>query len=271
MNPQDPESNALETSVRNEPQPVAAAAAAVPAVVANAGPLVRVLFADDEEQFRVGLARRLERAGFSCVQAVNGSEALQRLGESEFDVMLADIDMPGNQRLELLASIPPASAVPTVLLTGRPAVETAARSVEYRVAAYLLKPPEFEELCRVLRTAAQEGRDLRRLRDSRTRLQHWEQELAHLQRLLAQPSAEARSTAMRSYLRVTLRNLVVSLVELENLLISDAADATGSRAVERQELLGALRKTVSVLEKTKGQFKSKELGDLRKEIEALLP
>jgi DNA-binding NtrC family response regulator len=133
-------------------------------------------------------------------------------------VLLADIDMPGNQHLELLANMPPAAAVPTILLTGRPAVETAARSVEYRVAAYLLKPPEFEELCRVLRSAAQEGRDLRRLRDSRTRLQHWEQELAHLQRLLAQPSAEARTTAMRSYLRVTLRNLVVSLVELENLL-----------------------------------------------------
>jgi CheY-like chemotaxis protein len=39
-----------------------------------------VLFADDEEQFRVGLARRLERAGFTCVQAVNGADALKRLG-----------------------------------------------------------------------------------------------------------------------------------------------------------------------------------------------
>lgn len=263
MNPQESESTPKEN-----PDPNVAHA---PSGIPEAGPLVRVLFADDEEQFRVGLARRLERAGFTCVQAVNGADALKRLGESEFDVMLADIDMPGNQHLELLANMPAAAAVPTILLTGRPAVETAARSVEYRVAAYLLKPPEFEELCRVLRTAAQEGRDFRRLRDSRTRLQHWEQELAHLQRLLTQPSAEGRTTAMRSYLRVTLRNLVVSLVELENLLISDSADAAGSRAVERQELLGALRKTVSVLEKTKGQFKSKELGDLRKEIEAILP
>lgn len=57
----------------------------------------------------------------------------------------------------------------------------------------------------------------------------------------------------------------------ENLLISDAAEAAGSRAVEGKELLGALRKDVGVLEKTKGQFKSKELGDLSKQIEAILP
>ena len=232
---------------------------------------IRVLFADDEEQFRIGLARRLERAGFDCELAVNGQDALRLLQEREFDVLLADIDMPGNQHLEMLGKIPAGSAIPTILLTGRPAVETAARSVEYRVAAYLLKPPEFEDLCRVLRSAAAEGADLRRVRESRNRLQNWEQELGQLQRLLAQPSAAERSSAMRSYLRITLRNLVVSLVELENLLNSDTEGAGGAKAVERQSLLAALRRTVAVLEKTKGQFKSKELGDLRKEIELLLP
>ena len=231
-------------------------------------PRIRVLFADDEEQFRIGLARRLERAGFDCTLVVNGHEALQRLQDGEFDVLLADIDMPGNQDLELLARIPAGSAIPTILLTGRPAVETAARSVEYRVAAYLLKPPEFGELCRVLRAAAEEGANLRRVRENRARLQNWEQELEQLQRLLTQPSAAERSSAMRSYLRITLRNLVISLVELENLLNADSEG--GARVVERQAILTTLRKTVSVLEKTKGQFKSKELGDLRKEIETLL-
>ena len=244
----------------------------VPATaIASEASRIRVLFADDEEQFRIGLARRLERAGFDCELAVNGQDALRLLQEREFDVLLADIDMPGNQNLEMLGKIPAGSAIPTILLTGRPAVETAARSVEYRVAAYLLKPPEFEDLCRVLRSAAAEGADLRRVRESRNRIQNWEQELGQLQRLLAQPSAAERSSAMRSYLRITLRNLVVSLVELENLLNSDAEGAGGAKAVERQALLAALRRTVAVLEKTKGQFKSKELGDLRKEIELLLP
>lgn len=241
------------------------------ASVASEGPQVRVLFADDEEQFRTGLSRRLERAGFACELVTNGQDALRLLQEREFDVLLADIDMPGNQNLEMLGKIPTASAIPTVLLTGRPAVETAARSVEYRVAAYLLKPPDFEELCRVLRAAAVEGGNLRRVRESRARLQNWEQELGQLQHLLIQPSAAERTSAMRSYLRITLRNLVVSLVELENLLNSDAEGAGGSKVVERQALLAALQKTVAVLEKTKGQFKSKELGDLRREIEALLP
>ena len=60
-------------------------------------PRIRVLFADDEEQFRIGLARRLERAGFDCTLVVNGHEALQRLQDGEFDVLLARISscLPG--------------------------------------------------------------------------------------------------------------------------------------------------------------------------------
>lgn len=230
----------------------------------------RVLFADDEEQFRDGLARRLQRAGFACDQAANGPEALRLLGETEYDVLLADIDMPGNQRLELLERIPSAATLPTVLLTGRPAVETAARSVSLRVAAYLVKPPDFGELCRLLTQAATEQRERRFLSESRARLQNWDQEVARLQRILEQPVAEDRAVTMHSYLRLTLRNLVVSLVELEGFLNLHGARAGANEAIERQELVGALRKTVAVLEKTKGQFKSKDLGELRKDLETLL-
>lgn len=231
----------------------------------------RILFADDEAPFRIGLSRRLVRVGFQCDTVANAAEALARLAVHEYDVLLADIDMPGNQRLELLGDITAvAPMMPTVLLTGRPAVETAARSVALRVAAYLVKPPDFDELCKVLAAAAQEHRERRTLAEGRLRLQNWEKEVARLQSLLEQPASQGRHAAMRSYLRLTLRNLVVGLVELENLLADDGAGSGAGQAIERQELVNAMRKTVAVLEKTKGQFKSKELGELRKELEALL-
>ncbi len=75
---------------------------------------------------------------------------------------------------------------------------------------------------------------------------------------------------MQSYLRLTLRHLVVGLVELEHLLIHDGERLGADQAAEKQELLNAVRKTVGVLQKTKDHFKSKELGELRKELETLL-
>jgi hypothetical protein len=63
---------------------------------------------------------------------------------------------------------------------------------------------------------------------------------------------------------------VVSLIELENLLIQEGEQLGTNRALEKQELLNALRKTVGVLQKTKDHFKSKELGDLRKDLQTLL-
>jgi hypothetical protein len=62
----------------------------------------------------------------------------------------------------------------------------------------------------------------------------------------------------------------VSLIELENLLIQEGEQLGTNRALEKQELLNALRKTVGVLQKTKDHFKSKELGDLRKDLQTLL-
>jgi hypothetical protein len=148
-------------------------------------------------------------------------------------------------------------------------VETAARSVKLKVAAYLVKPPDFGELCQVLAAAAREHRQLRLLQASRSRLQNWEQEVARLQGLWEQPAEAGRRAAMQSYLRLTLRNLVLGLVELENLLADESA-AGGGRLLERHDLLAALRKTIGVLERTRGHFKSKELGELRKELEQLL-
>jgi YesN/AraC family two-component response regulator len=156
------------------------------------------------------------------------------------------------------------------LLTGDPTVATASRSVRLRVTAYLTKPPDIEELCRLLASAVAERRSLRVLKDSRQRLHDWDREIERLQKLLQQTPAPDRQASMQSYLRLTLRHLVVSLIELENLLIQEGEQLGTNRALEKQELLNALRKTVGVLQKTKDHFKSKELGDLRKDLQTLL-
>lgn len=230
-----------------------------------------ILFADDDALFREGLGKRLVKAGFACAYAGTTAEAVALLRGGTFDVLLSDINMPGNAGLELIESLPGImEGLPVVLLTGRPTMETATRSVRLRVAAYLTKPPDFEELCAVLKAAALEARGLRLLKEQRHRLQDWDRELERMQRLLRQTPAEQRHSTMHGYVRLTLRNLIVGLVELENLLIQDGEQLGTAQALEKQELLNAVRKTVNVLAKTKDHFKSKDLGQLRKELEELI-
>jgi YesN/AraC family two-component response regulator len=217
------------------------------------------------------LGKRLTRAGFDCDFAGSAAEAIEALRAKEYDVLLSDIHMPGNTGLELIESIPSVSAgLPIILLTGYPTVETASRSVQLHITAYLSKPPDFEELCRLLRAAVAEHRNLRVLKDSRQRLHDWDREIEHVQQLLQQTAVAGREIAMQSYLRLTLRHLAVSLIELENLLIHEGGRLGTDQAVEKQEFRNAVRMTVGVLQKTKDHFKSKELGELRKELETLL-
>jgi CheY-like chemotaxis protein len=233
--------------------------------------LGRILFADDDEPMRSSLGKCLVRMGFECDFADSGEQAIERLRSKTYDVLLSDIQMPGNDDLELIENIAGVSeGLPVILLTGDPSVATATRSVRLRVTAYLTKPPDVEELCRLLRAAVEESRNLRVLKDNRQRIQDWDREIVRLQKLLQQSPAAGRQAAMQGYVRLTLRNLVVSLIELENLLIHDGERLGTDAAVQTLELFNALRKTVGVLQKTKDHFKSKELGELRKELENLL-
>jgi len=62
-----------------------------------------ILVVDDEEAVRNVLARGLWAAGFQCMTAADGTQALARLRQGRFAVMLLDIRMPGMDGLAVLA------------------------------------------------------------------------------------------------------------------------------------------------------------------------
>lgn len=234
----------------------------------------RVLLADDDDAFRRALAACLARAGFECEQADSAAAALDQLKKGGYEALISDIEMPGNADLELVETLPSvAGGLPVILLTGRPSVETAARSVRLHAAAYLLKPPDFAELCAVLEAAIGDFRGIRLLKENRKRLQDWDQEIERMIRLLEHGAGQTprdRQAVQQDYMRLTLRNLVVGLIELENLMLPDPEASGVTGALEKQSFLNTLRKTIGVLSETRHQFKSKALGELRKELETLI-
>lgn len=226
-----------------------------------------VLVADDEEMVRVGLAELLRREGFASAMAATGDEALARLHERDFEAVISDIHMPGNAGLQMIASIREIDPVlPVIVLTGLPSVETAARSVRLPVTAYLTKPPDMTELIALLDKAVVDYRSLRALRAGRVRLREWEHEIERIERSLHAASKAEAGGPLGSYLRLTLRQVILMLSDLEQA----AAGLEKGGAAVRVDHEAALRRTVEVLERTKQNFKSKDLADLRKQIEQVL-
>lgn len=234
-------------------------------------PPPRVLVADDDQMFGEFLTEFFRREGCTVDRVLDSAGAERQLQAQRYDLLVADIFMPGNVRLELIEQLPRlAGGVPVILLTGRPSVETAARSVRLPVVAYLTKPPDLAELRHEAHHAILNHRNLRALALGRERLQTWQASLAEIETLLRHNSGQDQATPWNRYLTVTLQNLMLTLLELkqfsENIAV---ANALGS-SVRHAELLSAVQRTIAVLHNTRHHFKSKDLGDLRRELEALL-
>ncbi len=237
----------------------------------------RVLIADDEEIFLHSTADLLRREGFECDCVLDADAALELLHGNEYDLLIADIKMPGNPELELVHKLPEvAPGLPVILVTGYPSLRSAIQSVQLPVAAYMVKPIDIEELLGHVRTHTELTRAYRLIRRTRERIESYTQDLGQIEQLMRTPVEGAASAPVEAFMTLHVRNIVDSLSDLQRLM----GAAAGQRDLMEVEvpsgspgptkLLAALEKTIAVLEKTKTAFKSKDLGELRKELEELV-
>lgn len=120
---------------------------------------VRVLIVDDEPELVSALAERLSLRGFETRGVTDGATALERLRAEPFDVVLADVKMPGLGGFDLARTInAERPGLPVVLLTGASSALDAASGSTLGAFDYLVKPVKIDDLVRVLRAAA--GKEL---------------------------------------------------------------------------------------------------------------
>lgn len=232
--------------------------------------MLRVLLADDEDTFLRATAELLRARGFECATAPDGATAARMLAAgAPFDLLIADIKMPGNDALELVRALDRDVMPPVILVTGYPSLGTAIDAVGLPVVSYLVKPFEFDELLRHVTTAVGRHESRQALERTRARLDRWREDVDELSRTGPGLGSDA-------FVALTLRNVAASLVDLKRMvdgLVRDdvPGDACQILNCPRGLALGeALQEAVSVLERTKQAFKSKELGDLRRKLELLL-
>ncbi|MGE0448194.1 MAG: EAL domain-containing protein [Vicinamibacterales bacterium] len=125
-----------------------------------------ILLADDDEAVRAVLARALSGQGYAVHAVADGHAAARSFEATPFDLVLSDIDMPGQGGLELLKAIRERDLdVPVVLLTGSPTLESALLAIEHGASHYLTKPIDLSVLYATIRRALLAGRLARARRD----------------------------------------------------------------------------------------------------------
>lgn len=126
-----------------------------------------ILFADDDAMVLRATASALALSGFEVTAVESGAGVLSTLETRAPDALLLDINMPGNQQLDLVDVLSRNKPhIPIVILTGHPALDTAVRAVRLGVVDYLFKPQEMSHLIERLDLAVQRARVLRSVSDA---------------------------------------------------------------------------------------------------------
>jgi two-component system phosphate regulon response regulator OmpR len=112
-----------------------------------------LLVVDDDSRLRALLQRFLSEQGFRVTAAADAAAARHALAGFEFDLMVLDVMMPGENGLELAESLRRAGQdVPIIMLTARGAPDDRIAGLEAGVDDYLGKPFDPRELALRIRT-----------------------------------------------------------------------------------------------------------------------
>lgn len=127
-------------------------------------PEARILVVDDEATPRMAITRALNLMGYKADAAASGTQALERLAATPYDLVLLDLRMPGLDGVEVMKRVRenyPNALI--IILTAHATLESAVVAVKAGATDYLLKPCSIREISEaVARALRQRHEQLRR-------------------------------------------------------------------------------------------------------------
>lgn len=118
---------------------------------------MRILVVEDEVKTADYLRKGLGESGYLVEVALNGLDGQHLAQESEFDLIILDVMMPGLDGWQLLQIIRRKSQTPVLFLTARDAIEDRVKGLELGADDYLIKPFSYAELLARVRTLLRRG------------------------------------------------------------------------------------------------------------------
>lgn len=154
----------------------------------------RILVADDDYLFRKAVVRLLEREGYVVEQAEDATGALALLSTRVFELLVADVNMPGNRNRNrngdgigdrALAVLCDQDVVPVLIVTGEPTVDSAVAALRGAAVDYLTKPLVPERFLARVAAGVARAHALRQLGATQERLHEQLELVASLRASLA--------------------------------------------------------------------------------------
>ncbi len=121
--------------------------------------MAHILLVDDQSSMRLTLTALLKSAGHTLAQAATGDDALKKIAQADFDIVLTDLNLDEISGLDVLKAAKannPQTEV--IMLTGYGSVETAVEAMKNGAIDYLTKPVDNEELTLAIARATERQR-----------------------------------------------------------------------------------------------------------------
>ncbi len=112
-----------------------------------------ILVVDDEPQIRRVMRTALSAEGYTVVEARSGEEALEQFRSERADLVLLDMNMPGQGGLETCREIRESSDIPIIMLTVRNTEKDKVMALDAGADDYVVKPFATQELLARIRAA----------------------------------------------------------------------------------------------------------------------
>lgn len=107
--------------------------------------MLRILIVDDEKPIRNLLRITLTNVGYLCDTAEDGNEALQKIDNGKYHLVLLDVMLPAINGFELMEYIKPLE-IPVIFLTAKDALSERVKGLRMGADDYIVKPFEIAEL-----------------------------------------------------------------------------------------------------------------------------
>lgn len=114
----------------------------------------KILVVDDEKSIRMSLKDILTDEGYDISEAKNGLEALTKIRQTEYDVVLCDVKMPKLDGMAVLKEVSKLKTnVQIILITAHGNMDMAMDAVRYGAFDFIQKPPDLNRLLVSIRNA----------------------------------------------------------------------------------------------------------------------